>query len=122
MISLNGMAHLVINVSQWNDCKPFYKKLMPFLGMEQVFDGEEYIYFVGSRTAVGISRCSPKYEDDVFEQRKVGLHHFCLRSKSKEDVDTIKNDQTYSKDSRKSRNSRTSRSSKSCRISRNSKI
>jgi len=89
MVSLNGMAHLVINVSQWNDCKPFYKKLMPFLGMEQVFDGEEYIYFVGSRTAVGISRCSPKYEDDVFEQRKVGLHHFCLRSKSKEDVDAI---------------------------------
>jgi len=89
MISLNGMAHIVINVSRWEECKPFYKKIMPFLGLEQVFDGEEYIYFVGSRTAVGVSKCAPEYESDVFEQRRVGLHHFCLRARSKEDIDKI---------------------------------
>ena len=36
MISVNGMAHIVINVSKWDVCKPFYKKIMPFLGLEQV--------------------------------------------------------------------------------------
>ena len=53
VIKLNGMAHIVINVSRWQECKIFYKQLMPFLGMEQGFDGEEYIYFVGGRTALG---------------------------------------------------------------------
>ena len=89
MIKLNGMAHIVINVSRWEECKAFYKKLMPFLGMEQVFDGQEYIYFVGSRTAVGINKCEPKYNEQVFQQETIGLHHFCLRSKSKEDIDEI---------------------------------
>ena len=89
MIKLNGMAHIVINVSRWEECKAFYKKLMPFLGMEQVFDGQEYIYFVGSRTAVGINKCEPEYNEQVFQQETIGLHHFCLRSKSKEDIDEI---------------------------------
>ena len=89
MIQLNGMAHIVINVSRWEECKEFYKKLMPFLGMEQVFDGQEYIYFVGSRTAVGIKKCEPEYNEQVFQQERIGLHHFCLRSRSKEDIDEI---------------------------------
>ena len=89
MIQLNGMAHIVINVSRWEECKEFYKKLMPFLGMEQVFDGQEYIYFVGSRTAVGIKKCEQEYNEQVFQQEMIGLHHFCLRSKSKEDIDEI---------------------------------
>ena len=61
MISVNGMAHIVINVSKWDVCKPFYKKIMPFLGLEQVFDGDEYIYFVGGRTAVGVNKCCLLY-------------------------------------------------------------
>ncbi|PPR15042.1 MAG: hypothetical protein CFH37_01583, partial [Alphaproteobacteria bacterium MarineAlpha9_Bin7] len=74
MIKLNGMAHIVINVSRWEECKKFYKNLMPFLGMEQVFDGQEYIYFVGSRTAVGIKKCEPEYNEHVFQQERIGLH------------------------------------------------
>ena len=89
MIKLNGMAHIVINVSRWEECKAFYKKLMPFLGMEQVFDGKEYIYFVGSRTAVGVKKCQPEYKYHVFQQERIGLHHFSLRSRSKEDIDKI---------------------------------
>ena len=89
MISVNGMAHIVINVSEWDVCKPFYKKIMPFLGLEQVFDGDEYIYFVGGRTAVGVNKCQSKYENERFVQQKIGLHHFCLRGKSREDIDSI---------------------------------
>jgi len=89
VIKLNGMAHIVINVSKWDECKAFYTKLMPYFGMEQVFDGREYIYFVGSRTGVGIKKCEPKYNDQTFQQEGIGLHHFCLRSRSKEDIDKI---------------------------------
>ena len=39
MISVNGMAHIVINVSKWIVCKPFYKD-NAFLGLEQSFDGD----------------------------------------------------------------------------------
>ena len=58
MIKINGMAHVVINVGNWDVCVEFYRKLMPFLGMKQVFDGKEMIYFVGGRTALGINRLS----------------------------------------------------------------
>ena len=89
MVELNGMAHIVINVSRWDLCKPFYKKIMPFLGLEQVFDGDEYVYFVGARTAVGVSKCAPEFDEERFLQQRVGLHHFCLRAKSISDIEKI---------------------------------
>ena len=48
-------------------------------------------YFVGGRTAVGVNKCQSEYENERFVQQKIGLHHFCLRGKSKEDIDSIYN-------------------------------
>ena len=43
----------------------------------------------GGRTAVGIQRCDPEYEGERFVQGRVGLHHICLRARSREDVDAV---------------------------------
>ena len=32
-------------------------------------------------------RCDPEFEQERFEQYRVGLHHLCLRAKSNDDVD-----------------------------------
>ena len=32
-------------------------------------------------------RCDPEFEDAKFEQYRVGLHHICLRARTREDVD-----------------------------------
>jgi Glyoxalase/Bleomycin resistance protein/Dioxygenase superfamily len=46
-------------------------------------------YCVGSRTGVAISRADPQYHDDHFHQRRIGLHHFCFRARTRADVDEI---------------------------------
>ncbi len=87
MININGMAHVILTVSQFDKAKVFYSQIMPALGMENVFSGSNMCYFVGARTAVGIQPCAREFAGQRFEQQRVGLHHICLRARSREDVD-----------------------------------
>lgn len=89
MIEINGMAHIILTVSQWEKARKFYGELLPFLGLKKVFDGNNFLYHVGGRTAVGIQRAAPEHEGERFVQNRVGLHHFCLRARAREDVDKI---------------------------------
>jgi len=89
MIEINGMAHVIFAVSEWDQCKEFYEALLPFLGMRLVFSGQDFIYYVGGRTAVGISRCDQQYAQTRFIQNSVGLHHACFRARGREDVDKV---------------------------------
>jgi len=87
MIEVNGMAHVVLTVSRFDEARAFYGELLPFLGMHKIFDGNDFVYHVGGRTALGIQRSAPAYEGERFVQNRVGLHHLCLRARSREDVD-----------------------------------
>ena len=89
MIRINGVAHTNITVSNWDACRAFYDQVLPFLGMERVFNGEDFVYFVGGRTAMAIGRCDPEYENERFVQNRVGLHHHCFRARNREDVDKV---------------------------------
>ena len=89
MVEVNGIAHIILTVSQFEECQKFYKKLLPFLGLKLIFDGKDMCYHVGARTAVGIQRCAPEHQDERFIQTRVGLHHFCFRARSTADVDQI---------------------------------
>ena len=89
MIEINGTAHIILTVSQFDLAKKFYCELLPFMGLTKVYEGNKFIYHVGGRTAVGIQRCSPEYEGERFVQNRVGLHHACLRARSREDVDAV---------------------------------
>src|SRR4029077_656322 len=44
-------------------------------------------YCVGTRTAIGIQPCDPALAGERFVQQRVGLHHLCLRARSRDDVD-----------------------------------
>ena len=87
MIDINGMAHVILTVSQYDEAKEFYSKLMIAMGLECVFDGSNMTYFVGARTALGIQPCAPQFAGERFQQGRVGLHHICFRARSREDVD-----------------------------------
>jgi catechol 2,3-dioxygenase-like lactoylglutathione lyase family enzyme len=87
MIEVNGMAHVILTVSQWDKAHAFYSQLLPFLGMKKVYDGNNFLYHVGGRTAVGIQRSGAEHAEERFVQNRVGLHHLCLRARSREDVD-----------------------------------
>jgi len=88
-IGINGMAHVVLTVSRFAECRAFYARLLPRLGMKPVFDGPKFFYCVGARTAIGIEPCDPAHAGDRFVQGRVGLHHLCLRARTREDVDRV---------------------------------
>jgi catechol 2,3-dioxygenase-like lactoylglutathione lyase family enzyme len=55
--------------------------------MTPVCDTDRLLYCVGGRTAIGIQ---PSQNDgDRFVQSRVGLHHLCLRARSRDDVDRL---------------------------------
>ena len=89
MIEVNGIAHVILTVSHYDKAKAFYSRLMPALGLENVFDGSNMCYFVGGRTALGLQPCGPEYAGERFVQGRVGLHHVCFRARSREDVDRV---------------------------------
>jgi len=89
MIEINGMAHVILSVSEWDRCRPFYEALLSFLGLKQVFSGADSIYYVGGRTALGVGRCDAKFEGERFVQGAVGLHHLCFRARSRDDIDKL---------------------------------
>src|SRR5580765_312598 len=66
------MAHIILAVSEWDRCREFYEALLPFLGLKRVFSGQDSIYYVGGRTAVGVGRCDERYAADRFFQGSVG--------------------------------------------------
>ena len=86
-IDINGMAHVVLTVSDFPRARTFYARLLPACGMKPVFDGPKFAYFVGARTAIGIEPCDPAFAGERFVQQRVGLHHLCLRARSTDDVD-----------------------------------
>jgi len=88
-IAINGMAHIILTVNRFEKSREFYCELLPFLGMIKVYDGSNFVYHVGGRTALGIQRCSDEMKDEKFIQNRVGLHHLCFRARSREDVDAL---------------------------------
>ena len=82
MIEINGVAHIVLAVSEWDQCKDFYEAVLPFLGLKRAFDGQDIIYYLGGHTGVGIGRCEERHSKDRFVQNSVGLHHVCFRARS----------------------------------------
>ena len=86
-IEINGMAHVMLTVSRFEIARAFYRELLPHFGMKVIFDGERLFYCVGGRTAIGIQPCEHAYRSERFVQQRVGLHHLCLRARSREDVD-----------------------------------
>src|SRR5262245_40180605 len=86
-IEINGMAHVILTVSRFEVAREFYRKLLPEFGMTPVHDGDKLFYCVGARTAIGIQPCDPALTGERFVQQRVGVHHLCLRARSREDVD-----------------------------------
>jgi catechol 2,3-dioxygenase-like lactoylglutathione lyase family enzyme len=88
-MEINGIAHIVLTVADFDACREFYGKLLPFLGMKKVFDTDVFVYHVGGRTAVGIEPADEAHRKDRFVQARSGLHHVCFRVRERADVDAL---------------------------------
>ena len=88
-MEVNGIAHVMLTVSDFDTCLPFYEELLGFLGLRPVLKADGFLYCVGGRTAVGIVRAEARYQGERFVQLRVGLHHVCFRVRERADVDTV---------------------------------
>ncbi len=87
-MEVNGMAHVMLTVSNYEACVPFYEKLLPFLGLKFVVrKTDSQFYCVGGRTGLGIHKADAKHAKEHFEQYRVGLHHLCFRARERKDID-----------------------------------
>jgi len=88
-VEINGVAHIQFTVNDPVQSLPFWESLCHFMGMETLIRNEETVYCIGGRTGL-LARAAPAGKrGHQFDQWTVGLHHFCLRARSREDVDAI---------------------------------
>jgi len=88
-MEINGIAHVMLTVSNFAACRPFYQQVLQFLGLKPVIDTDGMLYCVGGRTAVGIMHAEERYRAERFAQLRVGLHHVCFRARERADVDAF---------------------------------
>ena len=88
-MEINGIAHVMLTVTNFQACQPFYEKLLGFLGLRPVFNDDGFLYCVGGRTAFGIVRADDEHRGERFVQRRIGLHHVCFRARERADVDAV---------------------------------
>lgn len=88
-VQVNGIAHVQLTVRDGARCIPFWESLLHFLDMKTLFRNDGMVYCIGSRTGVLVRQAPPDKVDRAFDQDRPGLHHFCFRARSREDVDAI---------------------------------
>ncbi|MGH7906281.1 MAG: VOC family protein, partial [Candidatus Binataceae bacterium] len=89
-MEINGIAHTMITVANFDACVAFYRRLLPFMGLSHVvYDEKDYFYCIGGRTGFGVIRCAEKYRGERADQTRQGVHHICFRARSSEDVDAV---------------------------------
>jgi len=87
MVELNGIAHIQLTVKDPGRCVPFWERLCHFFGMQTLIRADDIVYCIGSRTGILVRGAPTDGDGGAFDQNRAGLHHFCFRARSREDID-----------------------------------
>ena len=87
-MQLNGIAHVQLTVSDMERARAFWAPLFELFEMKILIDSEVYYYGIGSRTGIALSPAD-EGKGEPFDQRRVGLHHLCLRARERGQIDEI---------------------------------
>ena len=88
-MEVNGVAHIQLSVGRFEECIAFYDRLMPYIGLHAVHHSDEFVYYVGGRTAYAVSRADLRYAGERHVPTRPGLHHICFRARSRADIDEL---------------------------------
>jgi len=88
-VDLNGIAHIQLTSRDPDNSLPFWEKLCGFLNMRTLIRSPDTVYCIGSRTGILVRAAPDDKRDRAFDQWRPGLHHFCFRARSEEDVDRV---------------------------------
>ena len=88
-VQVNGIAHIQLMVNDAARAVPFWERFCHFLEMKTLIKNDEMVYCIGSRTGVLVRAVPEPEKRGPFDQLRAGLHHFCFRARSRDDVDAI---------------------------------
>ena len=88
-VEINGVAHIQLTVNDPQQCLPFWEQLCHFLGMQTLIRNKNVVYCIGGRTGILVAGAPASKPEREFDQFTAGLHHFCLRARSRADVDAV---------------------------------
>jgi catechol 2,3-dioxygenase-like lactoylglutathione lyase family enzyme len=88
-VEINGIAHIILRMSRFEECVAFYDELMPRLGLHPVLRVDGFVYYVGGRTALGIRQPEAEVAGHAHQELAPGIDHLCFRARSREDVDEL---------------------------------
>lgn len=73
-MEMNGIAHIELSVRDYPACRAFYRRLFEKLEMNLMFDSDERIYGVGSRTGILVAATfdavNRVFQDEEFHTRE----------------------------------------------------
>ena len=87
-VEVNGIAHIQLTVNKPESLE-FWEQICHFLEMKTLIRGDDVRYCIGSRTGILVRLAPAAKRDQLFDQDRCGLHHFCFRARRREDVDVI---------------------------------
>jgi catechol 2,3-dioxygenase-like lactoylglutathione lyase family enzyme len=88
-VRINGIAHIQLTVEDGERCLPFWERFCHFMEMETLIKGEDVVYCIGGRTGILVRQAPRDQASGRFDQDRAGLHHFCFRARSREDVEAV---------------------------------
>jgi glyoxylase I family protein len=86
--SLDPAGHLLLAVSNLEKSKIFYKSLFTHLRFKQIRNTKDSVAWV-TPEGFGIWIRQAKYAKPRYKHRAPGLHHLCVKAKTKEIVNEI---------------------------------
>jgi catechol 2,3-dioxygenase-like lactoylglutathione lyase family enzyme len=81
-VEINGVAHIVLRVTRFDECVAFYDQLMPELGLTNVHRSPYLAYHVGGRTALAIRPPDAEHADHEHIEEAPGIEHLCFRART----------------------------------------
>jgi catechol 2,3-dioxygenase-like lactoylglutathione lyase family enzyme len=88
-MEINGVAHVILRVTRFEACIAFYDRLMAKLGLQGVFRSDDFVYYVGGRTALGVRRADSEHAEHAHVETAPGIDHLCFRARSRRDIDGL---------------------------------
>jgi catechol 2,3-dioxygenase-like lactoylglutathione lyase family enzyme len=88
-VEINGVAHVMLRAHRFEECIRFYDRLMPELGLEAVHRDDDFVYYIGGRTALGIRHVDPGCAEQRHVEGSPGLDHLCFRARCRQDIDDL---------------------------------
>lgn len=89
-VEVIGIDHVFITVSDLQKAEEFYDKVMPFMGFvkaKEPIGGDPHVHFFNRH--YGFTIRPARNPEKEFDSYAPGLHHFCFRVDTTEDIDKI---------------------------------